>query len=52
MGHWREFDFVVVNDDFDRALGELQAIVRGRGDGSRRDRPGLAGLAADLTASP
>jgi guanylate kinase len=52
MGHWREFDFVVVNDDFDRALGELQAIVRGRGDGSRRDRPGLAGLAADLSASP
>jgi guanylate kinase len=52
MGHWREFGFVVVNDDFDRALGELQAIVRGRGDGSRRDRPGLAGLAADLTASP
>ena len=23
MGHWREFEFVVVNDDFERALGEL-----------------------------
>ena len=32
MGHWREFEFVVVNDDFERALGELQAIVQGRGD--------------------
>ena len=51
MGHWREFEFVVVNDDFDRALGELQAIVHGRGAASRRDRPGLAELAADLTAS-
>ena len=51
MGHWREFEFVVVNDDFDRALGELQAIVHGRGDASRRDRTGLAALAADLTAS-
>jgi len=51
MGHWREFEFVVVNDDFDRALAELQAIVHGRGDASRRDRPGLAALAADLTAN-
>jgi guanylate kinase len=49
MGHWREFDFVVVNDDFERALAELQAIVHGQGDASRRDRPGLAELAAELT---
>jgi len=51
MGHWREFEFVVVNDDFETALAELQAIVHGRGDASRRDRPGLAALAADLTAN-
>jgi guanylate kinase len=50
MGHWREFEFVVVNDDFERALGELQAIVQGQGDASRADRPGLAGLADGLTA--
>ena len=49
MGHWREFEFVVVNDDFERALGELQAIVQGRGEASRSDRPGLAELAAGLT---
>ena len=52
MGHWREFEFVVVNDDFGQALGELQAIVRGQGDASRAGRPELAGLAAELTASP
>ena len=49
MGHWREFEFVVVNDDFERALAELQAIVQGRGESSRSDRPGLTGLADGLT---
>jgi guanylate kinase len=51
MAHWRDFDFVVVNDDFDAALAELQAIVDGRGEASRRNRPGLAELAAGLTAA-
>ncbi len=51
MTHWREFDYVVVNDDFESALEELQAIVAGHGDASRRDRPGLAELAAGLTAA-
>ena len=50
MGHWAEFDFVVVNDEFDRALGDLQAIVHGEGQASRWDRPGLAELARELTA--
>lgn len=50
MTHWSEFDYVVINDDFERALGDLQAIVQGRGDAVRRDRAGLAELAAMLTA--
>jgi len=48
MSHWREFDYVIVNRDFDEALGRLEAIFDGRGEASRRDRPGLAGLAAGL----
>lgn len=28
IAHAHEFDFIVVNDDFDRTLGEMQAIVR------------------------
>jgi guanylate kinase len=52
MGHWREFDYVVVNDDFDRALGELQAVIQGRGEVSRAGRPGLPALADELTANP
>jgi guanylate kinase len=52
MGHWQEFDYVLVNDDFERAVAELQAIVHGRGEPSRADRPGLARLATELTATP
>jgi len=28
ISHWREFDHVIVNDDFDAALTDLEAIVR------------------------
>ena len=50
MSHWSEFDHVVVNDDFARAVEELASIVRGAGAATRRDRPGLAELAVGLTA--
>ena len=48
MSHWREFDHVVVNREFDPALAELEAIFDGKGAASRPDRPGLAVLAAEL----
>jgi len=41
MSHWRDFDYVVVNRDFDQALADLEAIFDGRGEASRRDRPRL-----------
>lgn len=28
LGHWSEFDYLVVNDDFERALDDLAAITR------------------------
>jgi guanylate kinase len=46
ISHWKEFDYVVINDDFDRALAELQAIVSGRGAAQRRDRPELEAFVA------
>ncbi len=49
MKHWTEFDYVIVNDDFDRAVAELQETVSGNGDAVRRDRAGLSKLAAELT---
>jgi len=48
MAHWQDFRYVVVNDDFDTALGELLAIVRGEGESLRADRPGLAAFARGL----
>lgn len=30
ISHYHEFDYIVVNDDFDAALAELDAIVSGR----------------------
>jgi guanylate kinase len=50
LSHWDEFDYVVVNDRFDQALGELQAIVAGRGEAWRRDRPEVARLTTELLA--
>ena len=38
--HWKEYDFVIVNDDLDRAFAEVRAIVSA--ERLRRDRrPGL-----------
>jgi guanylate kinase len=31
MSHYKEFDHVVVNDDFEAALSDLKAIIRGEG---------------------
>jgi guanylate kinase len=37
MSHWREFDYVVVNDDFEKAVADLVAIVAAHGAGGVRD---------------
>jgi guanylate kinase len=50
MGHYREFDYVVVNDNFDKAVAELRAIIADGGAELRADRPELKALLADLLA--
>lgn len=50
MSHWSEFDYVVVNDSFEHALAELSAIVTGRGQAYRADRPDLKATVAALLA--
>jgi guanylate kinase len=50
LSHWNEFDYIVVNDDFDRATADLQAIVTGQGEHLRRDRADLRELLARLLA--
>lgn len=51
MSHWDEFDYVVVNDDFEAALEQLRDIVAGRGEALRRNRPELAPLVRELVAN-
>jgi guanylate kinase len=51
MSHWAEFDYVVVNDDFERALAELKAVVLHQDPALRADRPALKPLIAELLQS-
>ena len=51
LSHWNEFDYVVVNDNFDQALGELQAIVENRGAHLKSDRAEVAKFAAQLAGN-
>ena len=48
MAHYREFDYVVVNDDFGHALADLQRIIAGTGADLRADRPQLKPLLGEL----
>ena len=48
MSHYREFDFVVVNDNFERAKRELGEILDGGGAALSSTRPELAGLIESL----
>ena len=48
LAHWAEFDYVVINDRFDEALLDLQAITGNRGGHLSAQRPEVARLAAEL----
>jgi len=50
MSHYREFDYVIVNDNFERALADLERIVAGKGEDLRSSRPELAHLVKELLA--
>jgi guanylate kinase len=50
MAHYREFDYVVVNDDFDQAVADLRRIIDGKGEDLRSNRPELEPLLAELLA--
>jgi guanylate kinase len=48
LGHWSEFDYVVINDRFEQAIEDLQAIVANRGRHLIAKRPEVVHLAASL----
>jgi guanylate kinase len=51
LSHWREFDYVVINDRFERAIEDLQAIVENRGGHLQAARPEVVQLAGALVDS-
>jgi guanylate kinase len=48
LTHWAEFDYVVINDEFDKALEDLRAIVEDRGSHLAAQRPEVARFAEGL----
>lgn len=50
LSHFAEYDYLVVNEDFEGALGDLQAIIRGLRLRTAIQRGGLAPLLAELMA--
>jgi guanylate kinase len=48
LGHWTEFDYVVINDRFEQAIEDLQAIVENRGNHLVAQRTEVVHLAARL----
>jgi guanylate kinase len=52
MSHYREFGYVVVNDDFDSAVRQLESILGGHGQALASTRPDLDPLLTDLLGAP
>jgi len=48
LTHWAEFDYVVINDEFDKALEDLRAIVEDRGGHLAAQRQEVARFAEGL----
>ena len=48
MSHWDEFDYVIVNDDLDRAVADLEAVIAGKGAAHATDNPAVRDRVADI----
>jgi guanylate kinase len=51
ISHWGEYDYVIVNDDFDHAYADLTHIYRAERLRSKR-QPWLQGFVGDLLSQP
>lgn len=41
MGHWPEFDYIIINDDLNQAVSELEAVFAGDGADYSTDNPAM-----------
>jgi guanylate kinase len=50
IAHWRDFEYVVINDEFEKAVEDLVAIIHEKGERLAADRAEVRALAAELLA--
>lgn len=50
IAHWLEFDYVVINDQFESAVEDLVAVIGEKGAHLAAQRPEVRALAAELLA--
>ncbi|MDJ0941361.1 MAG: guanylate kinase [Woeseiaceae bacterium] len=51
IGHWDEFDHVIINEDLDDAVRQLEAAIAGGGDATSTKNQALRSAAAAVTAA-
>ncbi len=49
MARWDEFDYVVINDELDRAVTDLEAILAGEGKSQATQNTGIRARITDIT---
>lgn len=50
MSHWDEFDYVIINDDLDRAVADLEAVLAGNGEDHATSSTAVADCVAAILA--
>ena len=51
VSHWGEYDYVLINDDFDTCLSQLRAILKAERLRRSRRKAHLAEFVRDMLAS-
>jgi guanylate kinase len=46
MSHWDEFDFVIINDDLNKAVADLESVLAGDGQACSTGNPALRQIVA------
>ncbi len=50
MSHWDEFDYVIINDNLNRAVAKLEDVLAGKGDASSTSNKALRRAVARIVA--
>ena len=48
MGHWSEFDYIIINDDLNQAVSELEAVFAGKGEAYSTKNPVLRARVGEI----